>query len=127
MNTLLNVFSKIYDSISSTGIYIGIIIILCISNYIFYNKTVKLQANITELELTKSTLKTALEEQNKKVQALEKNIKEYNKVTETKVEEIKKETVVKQEEVKKELEKDSSSDNQLKIIDNLLLDFSNGK
>ena len=127
MSKFLEILYNIYDAIGSTSIYIIIIGVLALSNYYFYQKSVDLSNEIATLEYSKETLKQTIEEQNKKISEFKKDVKEYKNITEVKVTEIKQETETKKIEVEKELEKDSSDTNQLKIIDKLLLEFSNAK
>lgn len=104
------------------------IIGVCVAIILIYRGNIKeLEGKIVQLEASKVVLKTAIEQQNEDIAKYKADLKKYNTAVVDKVTVIKEETKKTTESVKQELKKDNSDTNKVKVIDGLLMDFSDGK
>ena len=92
-----------------------------------YN-TIKLEKEKCEAEyaLDKIKFKNALQQQNIQIEQYKINLEQFTKEVTNKEKELAEARFQLQEQVNQELAKDSSSDNQLAIINKVLYDFSKG-
>lgn len=108
-------------------LYAAIIGVLVAIILIYRGNIKELKGQIVQLEASKTVLKTALEQQNEDIEKYKADLKKYNTNVVDKVSVIKEETKKTTEAVKQELKKDNSDTNKVKVIDGLLMDFSDGK
>lgn len=127
MEIIKKLFDLAVDDYLPTVVLGIFLITACITIWIYQNRIEKLQAQIETLMANKVVLQTAIEQQNEDIAKYKADLKKYNENVINKVSEIKQETKQKVETVKEELKKDDSDTNKVKVIDNLLMDFSDGK
>lgn len=127
MEIIKKLFDLAVDDYLPTVVLGIFLITACITIWIYQNRIEKLQAQVETLMANKVVLQTAIEQQNEDIAKYKADLKKYNENVINKVSEIKQETKQKVETVKEELKKDDSDTNKVKVIDNLLMDFSDGK
>lgn len=127
MEIIKKLFDLAVDDYLPTVVLGIFLITACITIWIYQNRIEKLQAQVETLMANKVVLQTAIEQQNEDIAKYKADLKKYNENVINKVSDIKQETKQKVETVKEELKKDDSDTNKVKVIDNLLMDFSDGK
>lgn len=127
MEIIKKLFDLAVDDYLPTVVLGIFLITACITIWIYQNKIERLQAQVETLMANKVVLQTAIEQQNEDIAKYKADLKKYNENVINKVSEIKQDTKQKVETVKEVLKKDDSDTNKVKVIDNLLMDFSDGK
>lgn len=127
MSKILEILSQIWDVIGSDGAYLVAVAFLtaCIWWLSIDNKQLKHELELANANVV--TMTKTVEKQNADIEKYKADIRKYNENVVSRVSVIKSESKATTERVKEELKKDNSDTNQLKLIDNILMEFSNGK
>ena len=124
MGKVMEILSSFLDS---NGIYYGAIAILAFALGWMWIENKDLEAKLIIAKQETLNFKEAVRQQNETIERYKADIRKFTDTVENKVAKIKKSSNAKKERVKKVLEKDNSEANQLKVIDETLTEFSNGK
>ena len=127
MSKILEIVSKIWDVIGSDGAYLIAIAFLTFCLWWIYTDNKQLEHELELANANVVTMTKTVEKQNADIEKYKADIRKYNENVVSKVSAIKSESRATTERVKEELKKDNSDTNQLKLIDNILMEFSNGK
>ena len=127
MTKILEIASKIWDVIGSDGAYLIVIAFLTFCLWWIYTDNKQLEHELELANANVVTMTKTVEKQNADIEKYKADIRKYNENVVSKVSAIKSESRATTERVKEELKKDNSDTNQLKLIDNILMEFSNGK
>jgi F0F1-type ATP synthase membrane subunit b/b' len=127
MNKIFEIVSKIWDVIGSDGAYLIVIAFLTFCLWWIYTDNKQLEHELELANANVVTMTKTVEKQNADIEKYKADIRKYNENVVSKVSAIKSESRATTERVKEELKKDNSDTNQLKLIDNILMEFSNGK
>lgn len=127
MEIIKKLFDLAVDDYLPTVVLGIFLITACIAIWIYQNKIDRLQAQVETLLANKVVLQTAIEQQNEDIAKYKADLKKYNENVINKVSEIKQDTKQKVETVKEVLKKDDTDTNKVKVIDSLLMEFSDGK
>ena len=127
MSKILEIASKIWDVIGSDGAYLAVIAFLTFCLWWIYTDNKQLEHELELANANVVTMTKTVEKQNADIEKYKADIRKYNENVVSKVSAIKSESRATTERVKEELKKDNSDTNQLKLIDNILMEFSNGK
>ena len=127
MSKILEIASKIWDVIGSDGAYLAVIAFLTFCLWWIYTDNKQLEHELELANVNVVTMTKTVEKQNADIEKYKADIRKYNENVVSKVSAIKSESRATTERVKEELKKDNSDTNQLKLIDNILMEFSNGK
>jgi F0F1-type ATP synthase membrane subunit b/b' len=127
MSKIFEIVSKIWDVIGSDGAYLIVIAFLTFCLWWIYTDNKQLEHELELANANVVTMTKTVEKQNADIEKYKADIRKYNENVVSKVSAIKSESKATTERVKEELKKDNSDTNQLKLIDNILMEFSNGK
>ena len=127
MGKIIDIISNIWDAIGSDGAYLVIIAFLTFCIGWIYTDNKQLEHELELANANVETMTKTVEKQNADIEKYKADIRKYNENVVSKVSVIKSESKTTTERVKEELKKDNSDTNQLKLMDSILMEFSNGK
>lgn len=127
MTKILEIASKMLNAIGSDGAYLLVIAFLTFCLWWIYTDNKQLEHELELANANVVTMTKTVEKQNADIEKYKADIRKYNENVVSRVSVIKSESKATTERVKEELKKDNSDTNQLKLMDSILMEFSNGK